>query len=49
MVRGLGSKVKSQKLIPYLFQNDVVLFFKTYWKQENAADIDFWCFIKLND
>ena len=38
-----------QKLSPYLFQNDVALYFDPYWKIENAADIKFWCFIKLND
>ena len=39
----------SKKSTPYLFQNDVVLYFEPYWKQENVADINFWCFIKLND
>ena len=24
----------------YLFQNDVALHFKPYWKQENATDIN---------
>ena len=42
-------KEHSQKLTSYLFQNDVVLYFKPYWKRENAADINFWCFIKLKD
>ena len=33
----------SQKLTPYyLLQNDAVLYFESYWKQENvAADINF--------
>ena len=39
----------SQKITFYLFQNDVALYFGPYWKQENAADINFWCFIKLKD
>ena len=39
----------SEKLNPYLFQNDVALYFEVYWRQENAADISFRCFIKLKD
>ena len=39
----------SQKLTLYLFRNDVVLYFESSWKRENTADINFWCFIKLND
>ena len=39
----------SQKLTPYLFQKNVVLYFESYWKRENAADIKFWTFNKLND
>ena len=38
-----------KKLTPYLFKNDVVLYFEPYWKRENAADINFWCCDKLND
>ena len=34
---------------PYLFQNDVVLYFESYWKRENVADINFWDFNRLND
>ena len=45
----LQIKGYSQKLIPYLFQDDVVLYFESYWKQENAAGINCWCFIKVND
>ena len=32
-----------------LFQNDVVLYFKSYWKRGNVADNNFWNFNKLND
>ena len=42
-------KEHSQKLTPYLFQNDVALYFEPYWKRENAIDIKFWYFVKLND
>ena len=35
------------KLTPYLFQNDVVLYFESYWKRENVADINFWDFNRL--
>ena len=45
----LQIKKHSQKLTPYLFQNDVVLYFEFYWKQENVADINFWDFNKLNN
>ena len=32
----------SQKLTPYyLLQNDAVLYFESYWKQETVADINF--------
>ena len=37
----------SQKLTLYLFQNNVALYFEPYWKQDNAADINFWYLIKL--
>ena len=37
----------SQELTPYLFQNDVALYFEPFWKQNNAEDINFWYFIKL--
>ena len=39
----------SQKLTPYLFQNDVALYFKPHWKQENTTNTNFRCFIMLND
>ena len=39
----------SQKLTPYLFQKNAALYFESYWKRENAADIKFWTFNKLND
>ena len=29
------------KIEPVLFHNDVALYFELYWKQENAADINF--------
>ena len=45
----LQMKEHSQKLIPYLFKIDVVLYFESYWKQENVADNNFWYFNKLND
>ena len=45
----LQMKEHSQKLNPDLFQNVVVLYFDTYWKQENVADINFCDFSKLND
>ena len=38
----LQMKEHSQKLTTYLLQNDVVLYFKSYWKRENVADINFW-------
>ena len=37
----LQMKEHSQKLTPYLFQNDVVFYFESYWKQENVADTIF--------
>ena len=36
----------SQKLTPYLCQNNVALYFEPYWNQEYVADISF---IKLKD
>ena len=45
----LQTKEHSQKLTPDLFKNDVVLYFESYWKRENVADINFWDFNKLND
>ena len=45
----LQIKDHSQKLTPYLFQNDAALYFESYWKRENAADINLWCFSKFND
>ena len=45
----LQMKEHSQKLTPYLFQNDVVLYLESYWKRENVADNKFWDFNKLND
>ena len=45
----LQMKEHSQNLTPYLFQNYVVLYFESYWKQENVADNNFWNFYKLND
>ena len=45
----LQIKEHSQKLTPYLLQNDVVFFFESYWKRENVADINFLDFSKLND
>ena len=42
-------KEHSKKLTPYLLQNDVVLYFESYWKQQNVADINFWDFNMLND
>ena len=45
----LQRKGNSKKLTPYLTENDVVLYFESYWKRENVADINFWNFNKLND
>ena len=45
----LQMKEHSHKLTPDLFQNYVVLYFETYWKRKNVADIHFWDFSKLND
>ena len=45
----LQIKKHSQKLTPYLLQNDVVFFFESYWKREKVADINFLDFNKLND
>ena len=42
-------KEHSQKLTPYLLQNDVVLYFESCWKRENVANINSWDFNKLND
>ena len=44
----LQMKKHSQKLTPYLLQNDVVLYFESYWKRENLADITLLEFNKLN-
>ena len=44
----LQMREHSQKLTHDLFQN-VVLYFESYWKQENVAGINFWDFNKLND
>ena len=32
-----------------MLQNDVVLYFESYWKRENVVDINFWDLNKLND
>ena len=32
-----------------MFQNDVFLYFQSYWKRENVAGINFLGFSKLND
>ena len=45
----LKIKQHSQNLAPYLFQNDVGLYFEFCWKREGAAEVNFWCFNKLND
>ena len=45
----LDTPVYSQILTLYLFQNDVALFFEPFWKPGNVADVNVWCFIKLND
>ena len=45
----LQMKERSQKLTLYLFQNDVVLYFESYWKREDVTDNNFWEFNKLND
>ena len=45
----LQMKEHIQNLTPHLFQNDVVLYFKSYWKRTNVADINFSDFNKLND
>ena len=45
----LQMKEHSQKLTPDLFQNDVVLYFESYWKRENVTDIIFWDFNKLSN
>ena len=34
-------KEHSQKLTTFFSQNDAVLYFESYWKRENAADINF--------
>ena len=39
----------SLKLTPYLLHNYVALYFEANWKQQNVADINFRCFIKLKD
>ena len=45
----LQMKEHKQKLASYFFQNDVVLYFESYWKRENVPDNNFWDFNKLND
>ena len=45
----LQIKEHSQKLTSDLFQNDAVSYFESYWKRENAADINFRGFSELND
>ena len=45
----LQMKGDSQRLTRFLLQNDVVLYFESYWKRENVAGINFWDFDKLND
>ena len=45
----LQMKENSQKLTPYLLPNDVLLYFESYWKRENLADITLLEFNKLND
>ena len=42
-------KEHSKKLTPYSLQNDVALYFESYWKPEIVADINVWDFNKLND
>ena len=37
----LQIKEHGQKCTTYLFQNDVVSYFESYWKRENVADISF--------
>ena len=39
----------SQTLTSDLFQNDIVLYFQSYWKRENVSHINFWDFNKIND
>ena len=46
---GLQMKEHSQKLTPYLFQNNFVLYFESYWKRENVTGINFSDCSKLND
>ena len=45
----LQMKEHSQKLTPDLFQNDVALYFESYWKRENVTDINIGDFNELND
>ena len=45
----LQIKEHKHKLTTYLFQNDVALYFESYWKRENVADNNSWDFHKLND
>ena len=45
----LQIKEHNQKLTHYLFQNNIVLYFESYRKRENAANIIFSVFNKLND
>ena len=44
----LQMKELSKKVTPYSLQNDVTLYFESYWKPENVADISFWDLNKLN-
>ena len=37
-----------QKLTLHSVQNDTALHFEPYWKLENEANINIWCFLKLN-
>ena len=45
----LQMKEHIKKLTPYSLQNDVALYFESYWKPETVADINVWDFNKLND
>ena len=40
---------QNQPLTPYLFQNDFSLHSGPYWNEDNAAHINIWCFIELNN
>ena len=45
----LQMKEHSQKLTPICFKFYVVLYFESYCKRENVADINFLDYNKLND